>query len=46
MGRVGCGQSLSWAEFDMGRDVQLPCQALKLSRLQSAGCNIPDPRPE
>ena len=24
MGRVGYGPSLSWAEFVMGRDVQLP----------------------
>ena len=24
MGRVGFGLSLSWAEFVMGRDVQLP----------------------
>ena len=26
MGRVGYGPSLSWAEFVMGRDVQLPSQ--------------------
>ena len=27
MGRVGYGPSLSWAEFVMGRDVQLPVHA-------------------
>ena len=26
MGRVGYGPSLSWAEFVMGRDVQLPSE--------------------
>ena len=28
MGRVGYGPSLSWAEFVMGRDVQLPCSVI------------------
>ena len=27
MGRVGYGRSLSWAEFVMGQDVQLPFRA-------------------
>ena len=29
MGRVGYGPSLSWAEFVMGRDVQLPSLFVK-----------------
>ena len=30
MGRVGYGPSLSWAEFVMGRDVQLPTYMILL----------------
>ena len=32
MGRVGYGPSLSWAEFVMGRDVQLPLGAVNPHR--------------
>ena len=32
MGRVGYGPSLSWAEFVMGRDVQLPILNMDISR--------------
>ena len=31
MGRVGYGPSLSWAEFVMGRDVQLPIKAARIT---------------
>ena len=33
MGRVGYGPSMSWAEFVMGRDVQLPYKTLGNMRL-------------
>ena len=32
MGRVGYGPSLSWAEFVMGRDVQLPIFSREMHR--------------
>ena len=33
MGRVGYGPSLSWAEFVMGRDVQLPVHFVESDNL-------------
>ena len=38
MGRVGYGPSLSWAEFVMGRDVQLPSS--HISRLSHDAAQI------
>ena len=35
MGRVGYEPSLSWAEFVMGRDVQLSCSQVTLLTLDS-----------
>ena len=41
MGRVGYGPSLSWAEFVMGRDVQLPPKRLVTDWLLSQiSCNF------
>ena len=38
MGRVGYGPSLSWAEFVMGRDVQLPSNHVAKGLTQQRGC--------
>ena len=42
MGRLGNGPSLQWAEFAMGRDVQLPVIGIIWILLQTPQVNVTD----